>query len=198
MAGSGLTGFLAATGAGSWVHQWDVTGCIHLNDHEGTDGFVGYCAPDSVNDALYNLVVNTPAQALLKAIQAHPEGRRVAESLECYLGQYGHQIYSLDYVEPTPCQDPAPVLSTLKTQVQDRTYDPIVQQAEVDRRRQKALHEISRYFKGRLRWQFKWRLFWAQRFYANRMRHCSTLARRGLCCSVWLRNWALVWYRLVP
>ncbi len=120
------------------------------------------------NDALYNLVVSTPAQALLKAIQVHPEGSRVAESLACYLGQYGHQIYSLDYVEPTPCQDPAPVLSTLKTQVQDRTYDPIVQQAEVDRRRQKALREISRYFKGRLRWQFQWRLFWAQRFYANR------------------------------
>lgn len=120
------------------------------------------------NDALDNLVISTPAHALVKAIQAHPEGGRVADSLECYLGQYGHQIYSLDYVEPTPCQDPTPVLSTLKTQVQDRAYDPIVLQVEVNKRRQRALREISRYFTGRLRWQFRWRLFWAQRFYANR------------------------------
>lgn len=120
------------------------------------------------SEALNNLVISTPAHALLKAIQAHPEGGGVADMLERYLGQYGHQIYSLDYVEPTPCQNPTPVLSTLKTQVQDRAYDPIVQQAEVNKRRQKALREISGYFKGRLRWQFRWRLFWAQQFYANR------------------------------
>ena len=120
------------------------------------------------NEALNDLVISTPARGLLKAIQAHPEGDRVADSLVCYLGQYGHQIYSLDYVEPTPCQDPTPVLSTLKTQVQDRDYYPIAQQAEVNKRRQKALREISRYFKGRARWQYRWRLFWAQQFYADR------------------------------
>jgi len=30
------------------------------------------------------------------------------------------------------------------------------------------LQEITQHFTGKLRWQFRWRLFWAQRFYANR------------------------------
>ena len=120
------------------------------------------------NESLNELVVRTPASKLLSAIKSHQEGGAVTDALVHYLSQYGHSIYSLDYAEPTPCQDPTPVLSALKTQVQDRTYNPIAQQAEVDDRRQQALREITQYFKGRLRWQFRWRLFWAQRFYANR------------------------------
>ena len=120
------------------------------------------------NESLNELVIRTPASRLLTEVKAHPESDGVADALVQYLSEYGHQIYSLDYVEPTPCQDPTPVLSALKTQVQDRTYNPIDQQAEVENRRQQALREITQYFKGRLRWQFRWRLFWAQRFYANR------------------------------
>ena len=120
------------------------------------------------NASLNELVIRTPASRLLSEIKSHPEGGAVTDALVHYLSQYGHSIYSLDYAEPTPCQDPTPVLSALKTQVQDRTYNPIAQQAEVDDRRQQALREITQYFKGRLRWQFRWRLFWAQRFYANR------------------------------
>ncbi len=120
------------------------------------------------SDGLRELVVTTPARALLQALKAHGEGQSVVKELERYLGKYGHQIYSLDYAEPTPSQDPSPVLSALKTQVQDKAYDPIAQQAEVNSRRRSALREITQYFRGKLRWRFRWRLFWAQRFYANR------------------------------
>jgi pyruvate,water dikinase len=120
------------------------------------------------NDALNELVVATPAQGILAALQAHEQGHEVVKALNLYLGRYGHQIYSLDYAEPTPTQDPTPVLSALKTQVQDKAYDPIAHLAQVNTRRREALQEITQHFTGKLRWQFRWRLFWAQRFYANR------------------------------
>tara|TARA_B100000959_G_scaffold287430_1_gene372139 strand:- start:27624 stop:30476 length:2853 start_codon:yes stop_codon:yes gene_type:complete len=120
------------------------------------------------NEVLDELVITTPVQGLLKALQAEGEGQAVVKAIQHYLGKYGHQIYSLDYAEPTPSQDSSPVLSALKTQVQDRSYDPIAQQAEVNAKRQRALREVTQYFTGKLRWRFRWRLFWAQQFYANR------------------------------
>ena len=121
------------------------------------------------SDPLLNdLVIATPAHRLLDVLQAHAEGRQVVKAIRRYLGKYGHQVYSLDYAEPTPSQDPLPVLSALKTQVQDRDYDPVAQHAEVNAKRRNALREVTRHFSGKMRWRFRWRLFWAQQFYPNR------------------------------
>lgn len=120
------------------------------------------------NEVLSELVIVTPAQELLVALQGREAGVPIVKALKDHLGRYGHQIYSLDYAEPTPSQDPTPLLSALKTQVQDKDYDPIAQQKQVNAKRAQALRQITQHFKGKLRWQFRWRLFWAQRFYANR------------------------------
>ena len=117
---------------------------------------------------LEDLVVSTPAYRLLDALDGSAEGRQVVREIARYLARYGHQIYSLDYAEPTPSQHPTQVLSMLKTHVLDLDYDPVTQQAETRAKRRAALREVSRYFHGRLWWRFRWRLFWAQHYYQNR------------------------------
>ena len=117
---------------------------------------------------LKDLVVATPAHRLFDALNGCAEGGPVVGEIARYLAKYGHQIYSLDYAEPTPSQDPTQVLSLLKTHILERDYDPEAQQAETRARRRAALRVVSRYFRGRLWWRFRWRLFWAQHYYPNR------------------------------
>ena len=118
--------------------------------------------------ALREPVTTTPAHRLLATLDGFAEGRAVVGEIARYLAEYGHQIYSLDFAEPTPSQDPTQVLSLLKSLVLDDDYDPAAQQAETRARRRQALRDASRHFRGRLGWRFRWRLFWAQHYYPNR------------------------------
>ncbi|MCY3841160.1 MAG: PEP-utilizing enzyme, partial [Gammaproteobacteria bacterium] len=118
--------------------------------------------------ALHELVATTPAPRLLATLDGFTGGQAVVREIAKYLAEYGHQIYSLDYAEPTPSQDPTQVLSLLKSLVLERDYDPVAQQAETRARRRTALRDASRHFRGRLWWRFRWRLFWAQHYYPNR------------------------------
>jgi len=118
--------------------------------------------------ALHELVVTTPAHRLLAALDGIAEGQGAVREIAKYLAEYGHQIYSLDYAEPTPSQDPTHVLSLLKSLVLDDDYDPVAKQAETQATRRRALRDASRHFRGRLWWRFHWRLYWAQHYYPNR------------------------------
>lgn len=118
--------------------------------------------------ALRELVVTTPAHRLLATLDGFSDGRAVVGEVTRYLAEYGHQIYSLDFAEPTPSQDPTQVLSLLKSLVVDDDYDPAAQQAETRATRRRALRDASSHFRGRLWWRFRWRLFWAQHYYPNR------------------------------
>ncbi|MDE0422440.1 MAG: PEP-utilizing enzyme [Gammaproteobacteria bacterium] len=118
--------------------------------------------------ALHECVATTPAHRLLATLDGFTDGQAVVRELTNYLAQYGHQIYSLDYAEPTPSQDPTQILSLLKSLVLEPDYDPASQQAETKATRRQALRDASRHFRGRLWWQFRWRLFWAQHYYPNR------------------------------
>ena len=76
------------------------------------------------SDDLRELVVSTPAQRLLDALKASPSGSVVVERLQRYLDRYGHQVYNLDFAEPTQAEAPMPVLLSLKAQVQGAENEP--------------------------------------------------------------------------
>ncbi|MEM7362778.1 MAG: PEP/pyruvate-binding domain-containing protein [Pseudomonadota bacterium] len=118
--------------------------------------------------ALAELTEKTPSADLMATLKAAPESTEITKAITEYLGTYGHQIYSLDYVEPTPLQEPSPVMAALKTLVADTGYNPVDQQQEIRNKRREAIRTVSSHFNGKRRRQFRWRLFWAQRFYANR------------------------------
>lgn len=118
--------------------------------------------------ALFEMVSTTTAPKLLEALSHHPAGGSVIESIDRYNETYGHQIYSLDFVEPTACEDPIPVMVALKSQVQDKDYDPREHHLVVAEKRKAAIREIREVLSEDQMWQFRWHLWKARHFYPHR------------------------------
>ena len=120
------------------------------------------------DDALMEIVSLTPAPRLLETLRHHPMATSVIEAINKYNDTYGHQIYSLDFAEPTAAEDTLPIMVALKSQVQDKNYDPLVQQTEVNRKRKAAMREIREVLSEQQLWQFRWHLWKARYFYPFR------------------------------
>ncbi|WP_151523517.1 PEP/pyruvate-binding domain-containing protein [Serinicoccus kebangsaanensis] len=63
------------------------------------------------------LVLDTAPEELLGALDDHPDGAAVRARLGRHLTTYGHQIYNLDFADPTMGEDPSLVISSLRTLV---------------------------------------------------------------------------------
>jgi len=120
------------------------------------------------NDSLYELVLTTPANRLMSVLQNRSDSGPVLEAIEAYLDTYGHQGYSLDFVDPPPIEDPSALLATLKTMVADRDYDPKDHEVEAARRRETAFEEVRQVLHGLAYWQFRYRIWYAARYYPYR------------------------------
>ena len=120
------------------------------------------------NETIWKLIVTIPPQRLLDELRHQCKGTPVLEAIERYFKTYGHQIYTLDFVEPTMAEDPQQVLRNLKILVQDSNYNPIVQHQELIRKREAAIKEAKQIFRGILWWKFRWRLWLAQHYYPGR------------------------------
>ena len=117
------------------------------------------------NDSLWELVVATPAARLMSALEQHPDSGPVRASIDEYLAAYGHQGYTLDFVEPPQMEDPTPFFATLKTMVADRDYNPERHEIEATRKREQALADIEQLLDGLPYWQFRFRHWFTHRFY---------------------------------
>ena len=117
------------------------------------------------NDSLWELVVATPAARLVDALEQHPDSGPVRKGIDEYLDAYGHQGYTLDFVEPPQMEDPTPFFATLKTMVTDRDYNPERHEIEATRKRQQALRDIEELLDGLPYWQFRFRHWFTHRFY---------------------------------
>lgn len=120
------------------------------------------------NESLYELILTTPAQRLMSVMLDHPDSGPVIKAIETYLDTYGHQGYSLDFVDPPPIEDPSPLFSTLKTMVADRDYDPAKHEMGATRKREAAFEEIEEVLQGLAYWQFRYRVWYAARYYPYR------------------------------
>jgi len=118
--------------------------------------------------SLLEMVNATPAPRLLAALQKHPAAGPVVEAIERYNETYGHQIYSLDFAEPTASEDTLPVMVALKSQVQDADYNPADHHAEVDAKRRDAYRQIREVLDDETMSQFRWHLWKARHFYPHR------------------------------
>ncbi len=120
------------------------------------------------NESLMAMVNATPAQRLLPALKNHVEAGPVIDAIEEYNDTYGHQIYSLDFVEPTASEDLSPIMVALKAQVQDVDYNPDSDHAVVAEKRKAALREVRQVLTKDQMWQFRWHLWQARHFYPHR------------------------------
>ena len=109
-------------------------------------------------------VIVTPPKFLMESLREHPEGGPVLKAIDAYFEKYGHQGYSLDFIEPTQEEDPSALLATLKTMVQDADYDPKDQELRAAAIREQKYSEISEILEGLTYWQFRYRLWFARKY----------------------------------
>ena len=65
-----------------------------------------------------NLVLNTAPGQLMASLAENPDSKPVLDNIQHYLEEYGHQIYNLDFAEPTQSENPLPILLSLKALVE--------------------------------------------------------------------------------
>ncbi len=120
------------------------------------------------DDSLWELVMTTPASRLMSAMERHPASGPALQAVHDYLATFGHQGYTLDFVEPPQREDPTPFFATLKTMVANRDYSPARHGIDASAKREKALADIEQLLDGLEYWQFRFRLWFTYRFYSIR------------------------------
>ncbi len=116
------------------------------------------------NNDLAHLVAVTPLKFLLQAFADRDDAKEVLEAVSTYLSAYGHQGYSMDFVEPTQLEDPTALLASLKAMVMDLDYDPRQQDERARIIREEKFAEVSALLNGLHYWQFRYRLWLALRY----------------------------------
>ncbi len=84
--------------------------------------------------------------------------------IRAYLDAYGHQGYSMDFVEPTQVEDPSALFASLKAMVRDRDYDPKHQDIRASSIRQEKFEAVRGLLEGLEYWQFRYRLWLARKY----------------------------------
>ncbi|MGH8887267.1 MAG: PEP/pyruvate-binding domain-containing protein [Egibacteraceae bacterium] len=116
------------------------------------------------SDALRQAVLDTPAEELLETLREAPGGDEVLAGLETYFRDFGHQIYSLDFAEPTQADDPAPTLRSLQVRAAGEPRDVRALQAAIARERDACTEQTARALDPVRRRAFRTLLGWAQRY----------------------------------
>ena len=116
------------------------------------------------NDELEYLVLTVPAPFLMEALQKNEKAKEVNSALDNLFSIYGHQGYSLDFIEPTQKEDPSGLFASLKSMVRDKSYHPDNQKAKTAKIRKEKYEEISKLLSGLEYWQFRYRWWLALKF----------------------------------
>ncbi len=117
----------------------------------------------SDKNLMYTVLV-VPSAYLLQALKDHEKGADVVAAIEQYLKQYGHQGYSMDFIEPTQIEDPSALFASLKGMVRDRNYHPKNQGKKTAEIRAAKYEEVSQLLSGIEYWQFRFRLWLARKY----------------------------------
>ena len=116
------------------------------------------------NADLATLVIVTPAKFLMDAMKARNDSREALDAIDEYLAAYGHQGYSMDFIEPTQVEDPSALFATLKAMVADDDYDPKDQEIRAANVRREKFADVSDLLDGLPYWQFRFRMWLARRY----------------------------------
>lgn len=115
--------------------------------------------------ALRGLALATPVERLREALRNHADGAAASAALDGYIRRYGHQVYTLDFVEPAMAEDPAQVLQTLQRLVRGPERGPHAQ----DRTPAvPAARDAGTAFRGFRRWRLRHRAWLARRSHSYR------------------------------
>ena len=116
------------------------------------------------NQDLKYLVAVTPIKYLFDVLKTRNDSKDILQRIENYLNTYGHQGYSLDFVEPTQIEEPSALFASLRAMVADLSYDPSDQDKRALSVREAKYQEITELLDGLQYWQFRFRLWLARKY----------------------------------
>ncbi len=116
------------------------------------------------DEDLSYIVLVVPSQHLMQALREHEKAAEVVAAIEHYLATYGHQGYSMDFIEPTQVEDPSALFASLKGMVRDQNYHPDNQASKTAAIRRQKMLEIGEVLSGLEYWQFRFRLWLALKY----------------------------------
>lgn len=101
-------------------------------------------------------IQNTPSGQISAAIQDGrippdaPAGdwKELLDRISSHLNRFGHAIYNLDFSNPTPVDDPTPLLETMKWFVSGRGIDPYQRQSDITGKRLDASKAVENRVRG--------------------------------------------------
>ena len=126
---------------------------------------------------LLDAVIAASPQHLRDILIVHPDGEPARRALEEYFATFGHQVFTLDFVEPCEAEEPVNTLRSLHRLLLDADYDPQANRRQLALQRSQALKAATRHLRGTLKLRFWWRVWVARRIYPNRERAMFDLGR---------------------
>lgn len=88
--------------------------------------------------------------------------RQWRERFAAHLAEHGHTLYNLDFVNPVPADDPAPILQALRFDLVEDAPNPYARQAEAAAERNNASAGLLTRLHGRREKRVRGLLEWAQ------------------------------------
>lgn len=128
------------------------------------------------DDALFDAVIAASPHRLRLVLNHNPKATTARAALEGYFATHGHQVFTLDFVEPCEAENPSTTLQSLYDLLLT-PYDADVVRRRLRQRRREAFRAANKHFKGVLVWRFRWRVWIARRYYPNRERAMFHLGR---------------------
>ena len=116
------------------------------------------------SERLGQIVEATPARQLPQVLRSQLEGHGLADALDAYLDRFGHQIYNLDFAEPTQAEEPVAVLLSLQALVRTPARDIEARRQALARERDDATEAMARALDPPRRRLFRLVVGWAQKF----------------------------------
>ena len=127
------------------------------------------------DQALADWLTTTPADQLVAALGVGSTSRdrelpddvpaaaaEFATRFSQHLDAYGHAVYNLDFANPVPADDPAPLIDTIRLYLKGQAGDPYERQRRLQHKRDAATVVIRRRIDPVRRGQFDWLLRKAQ------------------------------------
>jgi len=123
------------------------------------EALASYLAATSAEQLAMDIKSVEPPEVLIE-----PAWIEWRKKVQDYLEQYGHTIYDLDFANPVPADDPAPLLETCKLYLSGKGSNPYERQQGAIDRREAAVSAVRKRLKGWRLKQFDRWLALAKRF----------------------------------
>src|SRR5215204_4306562 len=119
---------------------------------------------------LARVLAGTPSEQILDLLHAEETLSAVDTEVwhewrsrfQAHLNRYGHTVYNLDFVNPVPADEPAPLFETLKFYLRGEGQNPHERQRRTAARREEATHAVLERLDAPRRNLFCRLLEWAQ------------------------------------